>query len=148
QLPKLVEDGHIYVARPPLYKVTQKKQVRYVQTFDEMDKELMKRGLALTKLTVFQEGRGGPKGTTAALEADRLGGLMQTLNELEKQLQILERRGITLSAYLPKSAEAKGLPTFRVLLGSTEHWFHSADEVDAFRKAEHDKHGKDLVVAD
>ena len=36
QMRKLVEDGHIYVARPPLFKVTQKKHVRYVQTTEEM----------------------------------------------------------------------------------------------------------------
>ena len=30
QMAKLVADGHIYVARPPLYKVKQKKEVRFV----------------------------------------------------------------------------------------------------------------------
>ena len=29
---KLIEEGHIYVARPPLFKVEQKKNIRYVQT--------------------------------------------------------------------------------------------------------------------
>ena len=28
--------GHIYVARPPLYKVTQKKETRFIQTREEM----------------------------------------------------------------------------------------------------------------
>src|SRR5205823_471291 len=32
QMTPLVEKGHIYVARPPLYKVTQKKTARYVNT--------------------------------------------------------------------------------------------------------------------
>src|SRR5213078_4886284 len=31
QMRKLVEEGIIYVARPPLYKVSQKKNIRYVQ---------------------------------------------------------------------------------------------------------------------
>src|SRR5262249_33865942 len=30
QMQKLIADGHVYVARPPLYKVTQRKDVRYV----------------------------------------------------------------------------------------------------------------------
>ncbi len=46
QMPRLVADGHIYVARPPLYKVTQKKHVRFVQTAEEMQRELIDRGLA------------------------------------------------------------------------------------------------------
>src|SRR5947209_5150108 len=52
QMRKLVEDGHIFVARPPLYKVTQRKQVRYVQTAEEMNRTLMERGLAGARLEV------------------------------------------------------------------------------------------------
>ena len=36
QMRKLVEEGHLFVARPPLYKVTQKKESRFVQTREEM----------------------------------------------------------------------------------------------------------------
>ena len=36
QMPKLVAEGHLYVAQPPLYMLTQKKQRRYVQTEPEM----------------------------------------------------------------------------------------------------------------
>src|SRR5262249_21992645 len=46
QMRKLLEDGHIYVARPPLYRVTQRKSARYVQTAEEMNRELMERGLS------------------------------------------------------------------------------------------------------
>src|SRR4029077_14056968 len=52
QMRKLLEDGHIFVARPPLYKVTQRKAVRFVKTAEEMNRELMERGLNGTKLTV------------------------------------------------------------------------------------------------
>src|SRR5205814_64245 len=53
QMTKLVEEGKIFVARPPLFKVTQKKNVRYVQTIEDMSRELMERGLAGTKLDVL-----------------------------------------------------------------------------------------------
>src|SRR5262249_55019445 len=53
QRPRLVEEGHIYVARPPLFKVTQKKNVRYVQTMDEMTGELTTRGLSNTTFTIL-----------------------------------------------------------------------------------------------
>src|SRR5205814_9169081 len=51
QMRKLVEDGRIFVARPPLFKVAQRKNVRYIQTLEEMSRELRGRGLAGTKLT-------------------------------------------------------------------------------------------------
>ena len=53
QMAKLVADGHIFVARPPLFKVTQKKNVRYVATVEEMTRELMERGLKDARLTVL-----------------------------------------------------------------------------------------------
>ncbi len=44
QMRKLIEDGHIFVARPPLFKVTQKKESRFVQTREEMVVELTAAG--------------------------------------------------------------------------------------------------------
>src|SRR5205085_9469718 len=54
QMRKLIENNRIFVARPPLYKVTQKKQSRYVQTIPEMQQELMQRGLKEARLTVYR----------------------------------------------------------------------------------------------
>src|SRR5207245_8279294 len=39
QMAKLVADGYIYVARPPLFKVTQKKHVRFIQSNEELTAE-------------------------------------------------------------------------------------------------------------
>src|SRR5207244_10884845 len=86
QMRKLVEAGHIYVARPPLYKVTQKKQVRFVRTAEDMNKELMERGLHGTKLVIeADEAHGRP---AASFEGERLGKLVQVLNELQARLVI------------------------------------------------------------
>jgi len=35
-----------------------------------------------------------------------------------------------------------------VLFGGEEHWFHTAEEVDAFRQREQERLGRELVVAD
>ncbi len=64
QMCPLIEKGRIWVARPPLFKVTQKKDVRYVQTLGEMSKELLQRGIDGTKLLIASpppEPEGRPK---------------------------------------------------------------------------------------
>ncbi|HEV3257635.1 MAG TPA: DNA gyrase subunit B [Gemmataceae bacterium] len=140
QMLKLIQDGHVYVARPPLYKVTQRKQVRYVQSAEEMTGQLMERGLNGTKLTVLATA--GP----VAVEGERLSRLVQVLGELEGSLLILERRGLNLPSFLAR-AGAGALPTFRVVLGGREHWFANAAEVDAWQQ-EQRRLGRDLVLAD
>jgi DNA gyrase subunit B len=143
QMRKLVEEGHIFMARPPLYSVTQKKSIRYVQTVEEMQKELMQRGLSDTKLAVQKPGAPA----TRVLEGPDLERLVQVLGDLEGRLQILERRGLSLSAFLGKATE-RGLPHFHVILAGKEHWFYTQAEVDQFRQTEQQRLGHELIVAD
>jgi len=154
QMQKLVEDGRIFVARPPLYKVTQKKSIRYVQTVEEMSSELMTRGLQGTHLRVLGSDdaphpAGEKKEESAGVqwEGERLARLVQVLGELEESLQILERRGLSVATFF-KRAGAGRLPVYRVLLGGREHWFATSAEVDTFRRQEQQRLGRDLVVGD
>jgi DNA gyrase subunit B len=146
QMPKLIAGGHVFVARPPLYKVTQKKQVRYVMTIEKMSEELMKRGLEGAKLIVEPAVAGAAAPST--YEGERLQKLLGVLDELDgKGLQILERRGIDLVKFLARVGP-NGLPRFRVMLGGAEHWFYTSAEADAFHKQEQERLGRDVVVAD
>ncbi|MCS6850390.1 MAG: DNA gyrase subunit B [Gemmataceae bacterium] len=145
QMRKLIEQGRIFVARPPLYKVTQRKTVRYVQTPEEMTRELMERGLEGSRLTV--QPVPGEEAKDLVFEGERLARLVKVLSDLEESLLILERRGLHLGNLLGRST-ASGLPAFRVVLGGREHWFNTREEVDAFRQQEQQRLGRDLVVAD
>ncbi len=140
QMRKLVEAGYIYVARPPLYRVKQKKQIRFVQTKEEIVRELMERGQVGTVLTVA----GPPQ---RSIRGEDLAKLLQTLSELERDLLTLELRGLSLPTFLAKATSA-GLPSFRVLLEGHEYWFHTSAEVDAFRVEQEKRLGQPLVVAE
>src|SRR5205807_5755606 len=89
QMRPLIEKGHVWVARPPLFKVQQKKEIRYVQTLEEMAHELLERGIDGAKLLIAPPE--GSKDAAATFEGARLKALMATLDELEKSLTILER---------------------------------------------------------
>jgi DNA gyrase subunit B len=147
QMRKLVESGRIYVSRPPLYKITVKKDVRYVQLVEEMNKELMIRGMAGTSLKLHSPSPGvATPGLEVTLQGDRLTQLLEILDDMEHPLQILERRGIDLPGFLKKGGP-KGLPNRRVLVDGVAHWFHSDEEVQAFREQEKARLGKELIVA-
>ncbi len=149
QMRKLIEEGRIFVARPPLYKVATKKTARFVQTADEMTRELTTRGLDGTKLQVaaLAAAPGVTPRPASALDGARLADLVEVLDALEKALVILERRGLSL-AMLLEQARGGPLPNYRVVLGGKEHWFATTDEVDQFRLAEQEKLGHELVVGD
>jgi len=48
----LIKQGRVYIAQPPLYKVTRKKQVEYVKNEGTMRKALTDLGLDGTSLVI------------------------------------------------------------------------------------------------
>jgi DNA gyrase subunit B len=145
QMRKLVEDGRIFVARPPLFKVAQKKQIRYVQAAEEMNSELMSRGLEGARLNLLSDVTAGE--VASSVEGERLTRLVKLLSDLEESISILERRGISFTDFVARLTP-QGLPLFRVVLGTQVSWFSSAQDVDAFRVGEEKRLGHELVVGD
>ncbi len=136
----LVEQGCIYIAQPPLYRVVQRKQTRYVQTAEEMTAELIELGLDGASLKF-------PDGTV--LEGETLRKIVTSIGELEDPLLTLERRGIDLRVLAAKHQTERGLlPRYRVFLGRQQHWFADKAELDKFLAEQETKLGHELRVAD
>jgi DNA gyrase subunit B len=83
-------------------------------------------------------------GAPVTFEGAGLHGLMKTLDEVEKYLAVLERRGLSVAGHLARMKDDR-LPHLKVVLGNREHWFFTAEEADAFRQEQLAK-GKHLLV--
>ena len=131
QMRKLIETGHIFVARPPLFKVTQKKETRFVQTREEMVTELTARGLKATTLHVTK-----PDAPARTVTGDDLTRLLPALAEAETAVVGLERRGHPIDEFIPRMMDGT-FPVYQVHVraNAKDYWFRTMDEVTAFKAA-------------
>jgi DNA gyrase subunit B len=138
QMYRLVAEGHVYVAQPPLFRVRSKKNVYYVQTEEEMKTQLLDQGLGEG---VFLPGGG------REVAGDEMQKLCRTLNGLEDALVALEKRGVSLRDHAPRRDPKTGkLPMYHVYYGVEERWFTSRDELEAFVKGKEQASGGALQV--
>ncbi len=124
QMYRLVEAGHVYVAQPPLYRVRSKDKVYYVQTEEEMKRQLLERGL---EECVFdpRDGR--------LIEGQMLEKLCGALASMEDAIVGLERRGISLREHAARlDRQTNRLPAYHVVVGTEDRWFFSRAEIDQF----------------
>jgi|YNPMSStandDraft_2_1061718.scaffolds.fasta_scaffold07250_1 DNA gyrase subunit B len=150
QMRKLIEEGYVYVARPPLYKVTQKKEVRFVATREEMLRELTERGLRGTQLRITR-----PDQPPRELSSEELARLLPILADIESVVTQLERRGQTLESVLrrARTVEREGrttleVPVYHVRFAGQDYWFTTQQELQAFRTEQAQALGKELTLSE
>jgi DNA gyrase subunit B len=140
QMPKLVAEGHLYVAQPPLYMIASgKKERRYVHAEDQMQAILMETGLAGASLR-----RADVDDTIGPIVGDRLKGLIELVTSIEQGLRAFGRRNRSLRdflamAYKPTDGDSTKpdprdglLPLFLVEHEGKEEKFYSEKERHAF----------------
>ncbi len=140
QMKELVDQGFIYIAQPPLYKIRRKSLERYVYTEREMRETLLDWGSEGTTLEVLKP----KKRNLGGAQLRALLGLLERLDECE---HIASRRGLRLPRLLARRRRGK-LPRFRVLLEGEEQFFFTERERRSFIKAKQKELGGELLVAD
>jgi DNA gyrase subunit B len=138
QMYRLVAEGHVYVAQPPLFRVRSRKETYYVQTEEEMKKQLLEQGLGDG---VFLPGDG------REIAGEQMKSLCRTLAGLEDALVALERRGISLRDHASRQDPATSrLPIYHVFYGAEERWFATRSDLDAFLTEQEQATGGELAV--
>jgi DNA gyrase subunit B len=97
QMPELIERGHVFIAQPPLYKVSKGKQSRYIKDQAEMDAYLIEEGCADAELDLA----GGERRTGQDLQA-----LVREAKAFKGQVDRLSQRA---PAFAVEQAALSGL---------------------------------------
>lgn len=120
-MPDLVKAGYLYIAQPPLYKVTRKKREEYVADDAALNSILIRLGSEDVVIRKY--------GTDQTLETDLLKEVLAHLANLRRYVAIVEGHGGNFRTLLSKREGSK-LPQFlvRVRTGNEEEVLYFADE--------------------
>lgn len=125
-LPALVENQFIYIAQPPLYRVSRKKVSRYIHSEKEMDEYLLK--LGISDITIRLAGH------SDALSKEEVEALVHSILDVETYINAIERKGVPIREFLQAKDELGRLPRFQVKLGDELKFVFTDEELAELRK--------------
>jgi len=121
-MPKLVEEGHIYIAQPPLFKIKRGQREEYIQTEHQMDELILDLGREGHKLLRLKDKR--------TFTDNQFKELLELLVELEKLGKNLEKKGVEIVKYLTfRHPKTKKMPIYRVKVEGKDHFLYSDPEL-------------------
>jgi len=84
QMPQLIEHGHLYIAQPPLYKISKGKDIQYLKEERAFERFIIKKISEEFKLKV--------SGQKELLEGEKFRKFLQRIIAKKNYVQILERK--------------------------------------------------------
>jgi DNA gyrase subunit B len=130
-MPALIENNFIYIAQPPLYRVTRKKVSRYIHSEKEMDEYLLKLGVSDIDIKLT--------GHADTISKEQLEQLLHLIREVEQFIGSIERKGIPFREFLAAKDDQGRLPRFQIKLTDGNQFIYSEEEFAAIRKADEEK---------
>ena len=131
QMPELLKQGYVYIAQPPLYKVTRKKRVEYLDDDPQLVKMLLDLGAEDVRLRSLENDKEVAK--------KQLAEILELLQSLNKFAGAIRRHGGNFTEYLEqRDSKKKTLPSHMVRIweGNDEvvHYFQTEKALANFGK--------------
>ena len=125
-MPALIENGFMYIARPPLYRVTRKKSSQYIHSEKEMDEYLLRLGMSDLLIR--------PHGLEDSLEKEKAEKLMEMIVDLEGLISSIERKGVFFRDFLSARNAEGQFPRYQVSLGDKLRFVYTEEDLLALKK--------------
>ncbi len=135
QMPELIKRGFVYIAQPPLYQISRKKRVEYVDDDQALNRILIQLGTDEVRLRNLADG--------SEFSQRQLSEILELLVALDKFGRAIQRHGGDFAEYVERrDPVTHALPrhVVKVREGNTEvvHYFHTEAELKTFGEANPD----------
>ena len=119
QMRPLIENGHIYIAQPPLYKVKKGKFESYFQTDDELNQWILEQ--AIENINIKDK-------SGKELEKKKIKEIFSLITQVESLIRKLETKSLTLNEYLNFERSGR-IPVYRAEIEPGNYrYFYSEKE--------------------
>ncbi|MFH1577514.1 MAG: DNA topoisomerase (ATP-hydrolyzing) subunit B [Candidatus Omnitrophota bacterium] len=140
QMTKLIEDGHVYIAQAPLFRIKRRNREEYVQTEDQMNELLLDiacQDLSLTRLK-----------NKTTYSAKQFKDILHFLVDIGRIGRFLEKKGVNFTNYLcSRQPKTKKLAIYQVKMEQEAHFAYSDRELARLRSsADKDKEPEVLEI--
>ena len=129
QMHKLLEDGHIFIAQPPLYKIKQGKTERYFLTEEEMENFLIDQACSGSKLVKLKNGK-----EDIIFSEIKYREILKELSQAEALIHRIEKNDLNFSELMDFINDKK-LPMFKVQVMGETKYAYSETEKNNFLKS-------------
>lgn len=140
QMPELINRGNIFIAQPPLFKLTRKKKQEYLYGDKELQKSLVNMGVAEMVLDVYGD-------ETKSLSGEKLEKFITLLEKMEYFDKLLSKKGIYFENYL-KNRENGSFPLYNVLLDGKRIYVYSDEELSTLIKRHQMEKGETVEIVE
>jgi len=134
QMEQLIEKGYVYIAQPPLYKVTKDKKEIYIDTDEQLENYLLENVVNNISLTCIK--------TKTVFTGKDLYDILKDLIELNSLFERLKRKKISFDDYVSFQSKGK-IPIYRIKIEDNKVSFIYTDsEWKKFKKEFLEKGGE------
>jgi len=123
QMPRLVEQGHVYVAQPPLFRVRRGKREEYIHSDREMKEVLLRLGAEAVCVEDVDGGR--------EVSGEAMRELLDALTAVEALASALRRRGVPPEQYFAARAGDGTFPAHGIVSAGRAFFGATAEEAMA-----------------
>jgi DNA gyrase subunit B len=125
-MPALIENQFIYIAQPPLYRVTRKKKSQYIHSEKEMDDYLVQLGISDIHIKLVSKDN--------ALTKEEMSKLIELMQRVEGFASRLEKKGVGFRQFIQMRNDKHALPQFQIDLHDGPRFVYTYSEFEELKK--------------